>query len=132
MNILFRSHCDDILRDYVYSSGKREAERRELYAEMEERMRIDRRFLRKRMLSLERERLVSENRMETLSCELERLHLRLGGLESRLQTIEEDLKMQTKCGIVGNVFKETQTEQLSDEDSKSTYVQLRSDEWTRI
>ena len=94
MNILFRSHCDDILRSYVFSSvlGKRESDTRELIAEMEEQMRISRRALRKRIVSLENEKVNLDERIESLDWDVERLHLRIDGFEMCLQQFGKRLK----------------------------------------
>jgi flagellar biosynthesis regulator FlaF len=103
MQGVFRKRCDDLVNAYVCASLKREYDAREICLFMEERMRRDRRQLRKRIATLEREKKVSDRSIEDLAWEVEQLNfklksmgmclthevkLRLGAIESRLNEVK--------------------------------------------
>lgn len=96
MQGVFRKRCDDLVNAYVRASLKREYNMYEISLILEEKMRKERRLLRKRIATLEREKRASDRSIEDLAWEVEQLNFRLKSMEvylthevrSRLEVVE--------------------------------------------
>ena len=89
MQGVFRKRCDELVDAYVRAALKRERDAREINLLLEDRMRRDRRFFRRRIATLELEQRVSERSIEDLLWEVEQLKVRLGCMADCLTAQEE-------------------------------------------
>jgi hypothetical protein len=79
---VFSQSCSDLVGAYVKASLKRDHDAREIYLFLEERLRRDRRLMRRRIVRLEQEQAESYRSIEELVEEVERLNADLDRLRA--------------------------------------------------
>ena len=86
MRDVFSQSCSDIVGAYVKASLKRDHDAREIYLFLEERLRRDRRLMRRRIARLEQEQAEFHQTIEDLVEEVERLNADLTSCNRMLRT----------------------------------------------
>jgi predicted RNase H-like nuclease (RuvC/YqgF family) len=119
MREVFSQSCSDIIGAYVKASLKRDHDAREIYLFLEERLRRDRRLMRRRIARLEQEQAESYRSIEELAEEVERLNVDLERL--RASPVDPVSRDCVCCELVAEAQPATGEE-----------VQSGGDDWTQI